>query len=172
MPRLNVRDVAAWPDLMALLRDWARQLYRARWETTTKNAHESRTATTILADDDSLAVQVMGGQRYVLRGVIFFDTTAAADFKWALAVPSGSTVRIASRAIAPSATALSNIQVQTSAGVANAILSGGTTGGVLWIDATVLAGADGLVSVQWAQNTSDAGATTVRAGSYLELARP
>lgn len=106
-----------------------------------------------------------------MRGRIFFDTNATADFKWRHVGPALPTlVRILRDWVVPGATTYAGIAVDTAFSAADlAVLTTGTNGGWIEFDGIVHVGvAGGMFAFAWAQNTTNVGAATVRAGSYLE----
>lgn len=138
-----------------------------------KPSSTSRTATTVLADDPHLLFPVVANAQYLFRFQLFYDTTAAGDFKIALSGPASPVgLRFMRQAILPGATAWSSVGVTTAYGAGVALAGTGTTGGYCEGNGILSNGANaGNVSVQWAQNTSDAGNTTVLQGSMLWYAR-
>jgi hypothetical protein len=140
------------------------------WTTVRKAADTSRSANVTLAADPDLTFTMAANTRYSIRARIYFDTTAAADFKFRTSGPATPTlVRIARSHVVPGTTAMV-VAVDVAYSAADVALTGtGTTGGYIDIDAVIVNGATaGAFQFLWAQNTSDAGATIVRAGSYLE----
>lgn len=136
-----------------------------------KSADESRNTTTTLADDATLVFPMAANLRYRFTARIWLDTVAAADFKYRHTGPaSPASVRIVRQDIAPSATAWENIAVDEAYSSADVvILTAGTTGGYVEFKGVILNGSNaGNFAFKWAQNSSDAGNTTVRAGSYIE----
>ncbi len=134
----------------------------------------TRTGTTTLTNDPHLSFSVVPGGRYVFEFRIFFDTTATADFKFALNGPaSPNAVRFERCAIVPGASAYSGVGVSTAFnGGGTAITGTGTTGGCVKGTGVVDIGPNGgTVAVQWAQNTSDPGNTSVLPGSMLWFTR-
>lgn len=141
------------------------------WTTIWKLANEARVSTTVLADDAKLKFPVFNAIKYAFRGKIYFDTTAAADFKWRHVGPAAPTIlRLQRRVIIPGGAADSAIAVDTAFSAADITAIGvGTTGGWVEFDGILQNGINpGTFSIQWAQNTSDPGNTTVLAGSQLE----
>ena len=133
----------------------------------------TRTATTVLADDPHLTFAVEANAKYRFWFSVFFDTTAAGDFKIGLNGPASPTgLRFFRYAVAPSGTALTAIGVSTAFGAGVSIAGTGTTGGYATGYGILSNGANaGSVTVMWAQNTSDAGNTSVLEGSMLYYAR-
>ena len=142
------------------------------WTTIDKTADETKTANTTLANDSTLLFSMTGNAKYAVRGKIFFVTTANADFKYSFAYVTApaSVFRVTRKHIVPGTTTLVVAVMQAADnGVAVTAVGTGTDGGYIEFDAVVNASSSGgTFSFQWAQNTSDAGNTIVRAGSYLE----
>ncbi len=144
--------------------------YKRRLIPVLKTSNETRTANTTLANDSALLFPVVASGVYIFRGQVFFDTTAAGDFKFSFSGPASPTsLRICRCAIVPGGTAVSVVAVDTSFGVSVAVASTGTTGGYVEFNGVLVNGSNGgNVAFQWAQNASDAGNTIVRGGSVLE----
>jgi len=144
------------------------------WKSTVvKPSTTTRTATTVLADDPHLKFPVVAGGKYIFEFRIFFDTTAAGDFKIGMNGPaSPAGVRFFRFAVAPGATALSAIGVSVVYNGGVAITGTGTTGGYAYAHGIIENGPNaGDVALQWAQNTSDGGNTRVLQGSIMRFAR-
>lgn len=135
-----------------------------------KGATQTKTSNTTYADDDELLFAVEANKDYLFQGRILFETATTPDFKIQIAVPSTPTLFVVQRqAIAPGATSISNIGVDT-ATTSVAILSVSGTHGMFEFSGLLRNGANaGNLSVQWAQNTSDAASTKVLLGSTLEF---
>ena len=139
-----------------------------------KSLDTTRTTTTTLSADPDLQFSMVASAKYWIRLAVFFDTTAAADFKWRHNGPASPTiVRLLRRWIVPGGTAEAGIAVDTAFSAADlAVLSAGINGGIVSLEGVVTNGLNaGTFSFSWAQNTSDAGNTIVRAGSTLEYAK-
>lgn len=136
-----------------------------------KPADVTITSDDSLNEDAALQFAVAAATKYHFRFVIFFDTAAAADFKYDVNGPaSPDVVSIHTRSVAPAATAYGGIATQTAFGFGpTAITAASGTAGVILIDGILHNGANaGTVVFRWAQNTSNGGSTIVRAGSYVE----
>lgn len=136
-----------------------------------KTATETRTASAVLANDAVLAIPMLANTKYFFRIVVFYDTTTAADFKYRHAGPASPTlVRIRRTGLLNSGTAFSGIGFDTAYSAADVqMLSAVATGGWVMIEGIVHNGANaGNLTFQWSQDTSDAGNTSVLAGSYAE----
>lgn len=140
------------------------------WTTVKKTTNTSRSNST-LAADPALQFAMAASTKYAIRGKVFFDTLAAADFKWRHRGPASPTlVRIRRAWMVPGGTALAGILVDQAFSAADlALTSTGTNGGWIEFEGVVHNGANlGTFDFAWAQNTTTAGNTTVLAGSYLE----
>lgn len=141
------------------------------WTGVNKTVDETVTSSTTLHDDATLHFSMTANTKYQLRGKIFFDTVAAADFKWRHSGPAApALIRIFRQWISPGQSAFEGMEVDTAFSIADLAVTGsGTTGGYVELDGLIHNGPNtGDFVIQWAQNSSNAGATTVRAGSYLE----
>lgn len=144
------------------------------WKMAIKLAGTTRNNNATVSDDPDLAFPVYAGEAYRFRGLIWFTTTATGDFKYTLSGPaSPASVIIERSVILPAATAFSGIGITTAFGGAGIAATGTASGiGRVRFEGAVTVGATaGNVAFSWAQNTSDAGPTTVFRGSYLEWAR-
>jgi hypothetical protein len=137
-----------------------------------KSADESRINSAVLSNDNTLFFSMAAATKYRIRGVIFFDTTAAGDFKYTFVGPASPTlVRSELQAVIAGGTpawAIIATAYPSSSGVA--LAGTGTTGGYIRFDFIVHNGSNVLnFAFQFAQNTqtNDTGAI-VRAGSYME----
>jgi hypothetical protein len=103
----------------------------------------------------------------MLRGKVFFDTDATADYKWGLSGITGD-LRVTYKFIPPHSTTLT---VQTDNALPTNVAVAGTsdTGGFVEFDGILTPNADGTLIYQWCQNTSDAATTSTLIGSYFEI---
>jgi hypothetical protein len=132
----------------------------------------------VLADDSAIKFSVLANTKYRFRSRLFYTTATAADIKIQATGPAAPTFvsytlighapgsAIASGAVVGGIT----VTQGTSFGAALVLTeNGAATDGSLQIDGVLHNGANaGTVAIQWAQNTSDAGGTIMRAGSYIE----
>lgn len=144
------------------------------WKMAIKLAGTTRNTNTVLADDPDLFFTAYASEAYRFRGQVWYTTSAAADIKYTLSgPPSPASVIIERSVILPTGTVESGQGITTAFGGAG-IPATATVGGIgrVFFEGAFTAGAvGGNVAFQWAQNTSDAGPTTVFRGSYLEWAR-
>lgn len=148
-----------------------------QWVTLTKTVDEARINTAALANDAALQFAMLANSKYRFRALIYFDTTAAADFKYAIAGPtSPALVRIRREHMIPGAAAGTDnttVGLDVAYTASTAVVGTGTTGGFVAMTGIIHNGANaGLFAFQFAQNTAtnDTGAI-VRAGSHLGYAK-
>ena len=134
-----------------------------------KTLTESRASTTTVANDAELVLPLAAYQRVSFSFLIYFEGATAAQFKFRLDGPSSPTLfRNRVMYVIPGATANTNA-FQTAYANTNISSFTAATGGVLQMFGVLHNGANpGLMAFQWAQNTSDLGATIVYAGSVLQ----
>lgn len=136
-----------------------------------KAADQSKASDATLADDDTLFFPMLANTKYAFEFKAFFDTAATPDFKFAIDAPASPTIlRLIRKHVDPAA--LTSLVVASEvAEVGSTALAGGTgtNGGFVEAEGIVHNGVNaGNLAFQWAQNTSNASATIVRAGSYIK----
>lgn len=147
------------------------QTYKTDWITLVKAADESRNTNATLTADNTLSFAMLANTKYSIRIKVYFETAATPDFKYGLTGPASPTfVRLVRKHVDPAAlttlVTASEVAYTSSVSVAG---GAGTTGGYVEMDITVSNGSNAAnFSFMWAQNTSNGGSTTVKAGSYLE----
>lgn len=144
------------------------------WATLIKSADQTRNSTTTLAADSELQFACASGTTYLVRGFVHYAiANGTMDYKYALNF-SGTTslVRVFISHSDPGKTASSSFRFENYATsfVTGTPLGTAASDGSVLFEATFTTTSTGTFSFQWAQNTSDAGNATVRAGSYLEYA--
>lgn len=143
--------------------------------TARKAAATARISTTALTADPDLAIAVDANATYKVTALLLYDSAVAADFKWAFTGPAGFTGDYSYSAIQTGSAAGSYADDQNGyAAIAATPAVGGGAANVeainIWGNFTT-SGTSGTFTLTWAQNTSTASNTTLRAGSYLELTR-
>jgi hypothetical protein len=128
----------------------------------------SRSANTTATSDPDLQFNVSSGFHYKIRCVVYFSTTATADWKFRWTGPAVTLLRTARRWIVGGGAAYAGVTVQTAFDAADVAVAGAGAEGVLEIECTVIPSAAGTIALSWAQNTSDPAATIVRRGSFIE----
>jgi hypothetical protein len=141
-----------------------------------KLTDQTVTNSTTLVDDDDLKFYLLEGNSYFFECLIEFTSGASEDIKLAFTVPSGALLRwgpINGIKLDTSSTIVYQEQETTSGAAVSFGYSGSGAREQIVIKGYVecSAGENGLLRLQWAQNTASAiQSTTVRAGSsYLKV---
>lgn len=139
------------------------------WQCVCKMLTETRASDgAVLAKDAELRATLQANRRYAFKATIAYTTGTTPDFKIAVNGPASPVFFAAEvRGVGPAA-AYSSAQI-TSFGSATAFTAASGTGGGVEIWGIVELSQSGDLEIQWAQNTSNAAATAVLAGSTLEI---
>lgn len=138
------------------------------WIPVRKIANEARSNTAVLVDDSELFFPTVAGAHYAIRSLIFFDTNVTANFlyRWNHTGINAGIRRLPFRAAGGTAPAYATVGNTFGTGEA---LTGTGTLGVIGDQIVLIVGdPGGLFSFQWAQNTPNAGNTSLIRGSYVE----
>lgn len=141
------------------------------WTTLSKASDQTVNNSATLADDTTLTFSMNASTKYRIRGIIFFDTTAAADYKFAFSAPSSPTLERWNLIRTVAGATPAEVAVATANPGTISLTGTGTTGGWIQFDIIIHNLNSGTFKFQFAQNTqtNDTGAIT-RAGSYMEYA--
>tara|TARA_R100001126_G_C4734571_1_gene105446 strand:+ start:79 stop:558 length:480 start_codon:yes stop_codon:yes gene_type:complete len=133
-------------------------------------ANQDVTSSTTLVDVSDLTLRIGKYERINFKYNIFYTTAATPDFKYFIDTPASLTsYRVAQNGCDHAGAALASII--TAEGSAIAITASGTDG-CLQLTGTIENGATaGDIKFQFAQNTSDGTAATVREGSSVQYYR-
>lgn len=139
-----------------------------------KTSDQSVTSSTTVVNDSELVCPVEAGSVYVVTGSIIAEGATTGDMKHRWTAPTGATFDWTSYGQGSGASAAIASVDQNAR-----TLTGSTTHGLLGTGSPVAIRIQGLLVVstagsfqyQWAQNTSDATATTVHPGSFLLLTK-
>lgn len=141
-----------------------------------KTADESLTSNTTNQDDDHLVLTVAANTVYTLYGVLKYSADSAADLKMGFVGPTGATLDWGCHGLLSTATGISgSVAMDAQAITQTAFLLGGSTTGNTQLMIAVVFGllitsaTAGTFKLQWAQSSSNATATIMRAGSFLKL---
>lgn len=138
----------------------------------TKSADTGRTSTTTVSADPHLLITVPASKTYTMIAVIGFNGDSAGDMKGGFYVPSGGTITGTMRTQNATASATAGSIVTDlysgSTGFQFGCIGTGTSMTALCV-ATVASGTGGNLGFTWAQVSSSATATTVKAGSFITL---
>lgn len=134
-----------------------------------KGSTTTRQSTTTYADDPAMAVSVNAGVNYTIRGVIRFQTTVAAGFRWQMTGPAVTSLQIDSTYQLPGTSAVSVNAIDTAFSTSRVLVVAATTPGWIRFEINVVPSGSGTIHLQWAQGVSDASDTSVLLGSYVEV---
>lgn len=130
-----------------------------------KMADESKTSTDTLTDDDTLVVPMLASYLYRIKGVVAFSTSAVADYKFSFASPGSAFI---GEVVISGDDGTGTLFRHTAFGTTQSVNVGSTSKYIVRFEAVVQNDVDRDFVFQWAQNTSDASATKVLAGSTIE----
>jgi len=132
---------------------------------------------TVLVPDATLTAPIVitgASSVYLFSCVVFYDSSTAADIKFAFTVPAGS-LRWGGMGLATGTAASSGDMTSSSISTSGVALAfgGAGVGTVVWwrAEGWLSATASGNIELSYAQNAADATNTTVRAGSWLRVTK-
>lgn len=133
-----------------------------------KDADTPRSNTTTVAADPDLQFTVVSGGIYHIFGWVTATGAAisAGDLKATVVGPTSSTGIWTMTGYLTSGTTF-NLNATRNLASTNAVGVNGATFSSAFVFASVTAGSAGSIQFQWAQNSSNATATTLKAGSWL-----
>jgi hypothetical protein len=145
------------------------------WVDVFKTSDTTRNSTTTLTADPDLTFTPAANTNYAFEFEIFYTTATAADFKFGIDGPSTPTLfRASVRAIPPdnggSFNAGAELQMKLAAyeTTGQSLTAASATDGYIQIIGIIQNGSNSsALAFTWAQNTSNAGDTTVHVGSRL-----
>lgn len=134
-----------------------------------KNANQSVASSTVLQNDTALFLALQANKTYEFALRVLYNGIGGGggEMKFGWSVPAGTTMQWGlNYAVAPT------LGLALVYGTQSSVLAGGANGTAnplpLWMEGFVTtAGTAGNLQFQWAQNTSNATATTVMIGSRL-----
>lgn len=136
------------------------------WNLVKKKVDQPKTTDTTLAKDEQLLFSMAANTTYAVRGKIFY-TAGAGAFQYQWEGPAAPTLLYLRHSYQDPGASPATPTVDTAYNIATTMAAG--NGGFIEIDAIVQNGANvDAFAFAWAQFSSDAAATTVNAGSYLE----
>lgn len=138
------------------------------------DADTSRTSSTTFLDADGLVVELEANSQYAIDGWLAYDAGVTGDLKVQLLVPTGAGGTWGMYALSTTSTgSVGTVQANRApVGSGNALTAGGSASSAGAMNALlrgyIATGDDpGELQVQFAQNTSNATATTIKAGSWI-----
>lgn len=156
--------------------NWISLYTRSRYAFVRKSVNESLNTNTVLQNDDVLFAPLPTAGIFGFALDIFYDGPDAGDIKFAFTAPAGATGIYAAHAISTAgAAAVGTGQFGGTTTFPNTLICGTTGTGTPLLaiikGEITMGGTAGNLQLQWAQNTSDATNTTVRARSRMEVWR-
>lgn len=145
---------------------------KARWRTPSqtnlavKTADESITSSTTLQNDDDLKLRLPSNSIWIGTFTYWWEGHASGDIKWDWTLPSGATSLFdehASLGVGNTGIPLTT-QISGAAQTGNSMLT--ALGAIILMGST-----SGTIQLQWAQQTSNGTATTMKKGSNLIMHR-
>ena len=145
------------------------------WQTLMKTADTTKTSNTTFGADATLQFAMAATTNYSIRCQLYFGSTSATpQFKWEMTGPAGATTIDGAHEGIPEGDTTNiwaDVGVNTAASTSNAVTQatpaagdGSETLNVEWQNGTTA----GTWALNWAQNTTSATATALRAGSYCD----
>jgi hypothetical protein len=140
----------------------------------TKAADEPATSSTTLQNDDELFLTLSASATYALDGYLITAgaTVTTGDLKIDWTVPSGTTMKYTSFGVVVSSPAVQYEATVNASSTARPIGTNGSSDMGVPVRAVIITSTTaGTLQLRWAQNTSSATPTIIRAGSWLRLTR-
>lgn len=165
MKVFNVGDVLTAADVNTYL---ANATYYA-----TKTGNTSRASTTTSADDPDITVTVAANSTYEFQLILKFEGATGGDMKYQINTPGGARLDAIEHSLAITAAAATDDEF-TSRGL-NADSTNGALGAgvecVVAVTGQLVITTGGVVKLQWAQASSNATPTIMKAGTFMLLKR-
>ncbi len=141
-----------------------------------KTANENVNNSTVLQDDDHLAIAVEANAVYLMEAFLLYSTDPAADIKLQFTGPAGATLDWGRGGIDSGATTTTTGASKTAIAIAAAVTLGGITSNTTQLFAMprgtlVTAGTAGTFRLQWCQQAGVANNSTLYAQSWVRLQR-
>ncbi len=139
-----------------------------------KASDESHSSSTTLQDDNDLTLAIPANQTWEIVGdLIASSGSTTPNLKMGFTVPSGATFRIWASGVQENSTTSYENLTFNSSGTGKKMTIGSTSNATLvhyhgWITTSSTAG---NITFQWAQNTSNGNAVTVKADSFMKATR-
>ena len=135
-----------------------------------KGADEPVTSSTTLQNDDALLLGLGSNTQWFFIAQIMYtgDVAGSGGIKFTFTTPAGSTLTWSQLYLGASVSAPSMSGTGTGSGQTRSAETNATAQVPIWVLGSVIMGSTaGNLQLEWAQNASDAVATTVKAGSFL-----
>lgn len=165
--------MAAFPTFYAGQKLTAALMASTQPYTIYKTADESVTSSTTLQDDNHLVLPLLASATYVVEGGLYYDGVFnAGNLKLTWSLPASATIYWSANGPATGGAAAFASQAVTSGNITVGTYGTGGSKTTASISALVTtAGTAGNMQLRWAQDASNATATTIYAKSWLRAIR-
>lgn len=142
-----------------------------------KSLDESVTSSTTAQNDDTLVLAVRANSTYRFTCLVAYTGNPTGDIKIGFATPAGSICYWAGKGPSTAddgygTVGASKHSASLDEAGATTSYAGSTSALAILVEGVLIVGStSGNLTLQWAQNTSNGTATTVKAGSFLEAVR-
>jgi hypothetical protein len=140
-------------------------------KTVRKSADQSVTSSTTLVNDTHLKFAVAANETYIFQVWLYtYAADGTPDIKLTCAGPSGSTVLWSSSQViylSDGTPTLTTVQTSGATGGASSLFVDANNRAIMLYGTIANGGTAGDLQFQWAQNTSSANSTTIKAGSSI-----
>jgi hypothetical protein len=153
-------------ELVEAINDTSYKVYK----TADQSVTNATTGSTLVDDLHLIAPLSVANARYIIRAGIRYSSNTTADIKFTFSGPSGSTIVFGG----PSIDLTTSTACNFAEAIAPSVLTSGGTGGtvIVTLNGSLTTGATtGNLTLRWAQNTANAGTTTVATFSWLQVWR-
>lgn len=135
----------------------------------TKALAQSVTNSIVLVNDPDLKFNVLNGERWIVDATVVYEAVGAADVKMTLLAPASGFWCVISQQVAGGGFTEAPFTAFGTTQLANGVAAG--TKLVTHLRAHVLATANGVVQMQWAQSAANATPTIVHPFSFIRATR-
>lgn len=168
--------MAKYPTFLAGQTLTAALLTASQPDIVVKASTESVTSSTTFQNDDELLLSVEANATYAVELFLVHSSATAGDIKIQFTGPSGATFTWGAHGAEVGTTSSGAVTevVMSSRTISEVVQLGGgaSTGTIAFVRGTLITSATaGTLTLQWAQVTSSASASQVRAGSFLKARR-
>lgn len=151
----------------AQVNDWFVNINFAR-----KTVQEDLASSTTLQNDDQLFVTVAAGAAYRVSGILIYRAQTGGDIKIGWTAPGAAVFNYTANGLDNAATLYTGDQSAAFNLAAAPIFGGvGASDTPILVEGLLVTSSGGTFQLQWAQGTSNVGATSMMTGSFLDLRR-
>lgn len=133
-----------------------------------KSADETVNNSDVLQDDATFTLPLAAAEVWVAEFSLYIVSPSLADFKVAVTVPAGAALLLMATGFDDTNPAAGKVGVATMSGTAIPLTASFAVMGIVKVSLMVINGVTaGNAQLQWAQNTTTVGDTTVKLGSFM-----